>query len=196
MAITLRNTKGSELSHTELDNNFIDLDGRMSKSDKARVGFANYHDVGTGSSAISLATPGTWYQLTNDAAGANSIDTYLPEGVTSLWDEVNDQLDFTELSLGDQVDIRIDLSITTSSANQEVDLRLVMGVGDMSTYNLNIGHISYKTAGTYSLIVHANVYMGNTLTRDNPAEIEIKSDATATVVVNGFYIRAFLRGEV
>ncbi len=195
MTITLRNEKGSELTHTELDNNFIDLNTRVAKSDKLRGGFAHYRDVGTGSSAISLATPGTWYKLTNDAAGSSTLTTYLPEGVTSFWDEVNDQLDFTELSLGDQFDARIDVSVTTTGANQQVDVRLVIAVGEVGSYVLGLGHYLYKTAGTYQLIIPCQIYMGNTLTRDYPAEIQIRSDATGSVVVNGFYMRAFLRGE-
>lgn len=193
--ITYRNTKGSELTHTELDNNFLNLDTRVAKSDKARIGFADYQDTATTSSPISLATPGTWYKLTNNTSGSLTLTSYLAEGVTSLWDSGNNQLDFTELSLGDQLGIRISLSITTSAANQEVDLRLSLGIGDPSAYTLNIGHYAYKTAGTYSLIVPSYIYMGNTITRDNPAEIQIKSDATGTVVVDGFYIRTFLRGE-
>lgn len=37
MAITLRNTKGSALTHTELDGNFTDLDGRVLDSDGIRA---------------------------------------------------------------------------------------------------------------------------------------------------------------
>lgn len=37
MAITLRNTKGSALTHSELDGNFTDLDGRVLDSDGIRT---------------------------------------------------------------------------------------------------------------------------------------------------------------
>lgn len=35
MALTLRNTKGSALTHTELDSNFVTLDGKISDAETA-----------------------------------------------------------------------------------------------------------------------------------------------------------------
>jgi len=38
-------------------------------------------------------------------------------------------------------------------------------------------------------IYTTGIYIGNTITKDNPGQLEIYSDATCDVVVNGFYVR-------
>lgn len=157
-------------------------------ADIMRIGFANYNDYATSLSPQAISAT-TWTQLTNDALGSLTTEVYLPSGVDSLWVSADDQFDFSSLSIGAMVDIRVDVTVTTSAANQYVAMRLVLGVGDPSEYTLGVDSEHYKTAGAYNMISNANIFIGNTLTKDNPAQLEIYSDATCDVVINGWYVR-------
>lgn len=150
-------------------------------------GFADYNDAATALTPIS-PTASTWTKMTNDTLGGFTNTAYLPTGVTDLWDESANQFDFTQLSLGDQVDIRFDFSSATTSVNQVVKARLQLGIGG-SPYTLEFEDNIFKTVGTYPNVRWLGVYMGDANTRDNPAELQVWSDATSTFVNNGFYIR-------
>lgn len=158
-------------------------------TDLVRVGWGNYNDYATSITPISVSAT-TWTKLTNDALGSLTDETYLPDGVTTLWDDTNDQFDFTDLPLGSTVDIRTDIVITTTAANQYISIRFVLGEGDPYEYNLVIADDHFRYVGTYTSTKYNGVFIGNTLTKDNPGQVEIYSDAACTVQVNGFYIRA------
>lgn len=186
MTITTRAGKGSALSHSELDANFTDLDTRM--------GFVDYNDLATTSAPIALTTPGTFYPLTNDEAGSATNKTYAIPGLADLWDESSNSFDFSPLSLGDVVTIRYDVEVTTTGANREVELDIVLGIGG-SSYSLAVDREYFKTAGTYSYSGVTFIYMGNSNTKDNPARFEIMSDsAGTTVTVNGWAVKTELGG--
>lgn len=157
-------------------------------SDINRIGWANYHDYVTSIGALAVSST-TWTKLTNDALGSKTTEAYLPSGVTSLWDASNNQLDFSELVVGAMVDIRVDISVTTSAANQYVDARLFLGVGDPDAYEVNLGNRIFKTAGTYELDFYTGIPMLDSVTIDNPGEVKIYSDATLTVVIKTFYTK-------
>lgn len=157
-------------------------------TDIHRVGWANYNDYATTITPQAISST-TWTKITCDALGSLTDESYLPAGVATLWNSSTDQFDFTDLNLGSTVDIRIDLDVTTSSANQYVATRIVYGEGDPDEYSIGIATIHYKTSGTYNLVSYSGAYIGNTLTKDNPAQIEIYSDASCTVMVKGVYIR-------
>lgn len=152
-------------------------------------GWWDYHDVTTQSTVIVLSS-GVWTSLTNDGAGANTSSAYAIPGVGNIWNTSTNKFDFSNLVLGDQVDIRIDLSYITSSSNSAIDVRLALADGSGSDYELNfINTVNVKSASTKSIIGDVGIYIGNTVTKNYPAFFEVKSDANATIKVNGFYVR-------
>lgn len=157
-------------------------------TDLNRSGFVNYNDYATSITPQAISSS-TWTKLTNDALGPQTLETYIPSTISSLWDSTNNQFDFTELALGSMVEMRLDVTFTTVGANQFVDFRMVLGEGHASEYSIGIGSQHYKTVGTYSRAVTFNMYIGNTLTKDNPGQLEIYSDGTLNVVVSGWYIK-------
>jgi hypothetical protein len=157
-------------------------------SDLPRLGWANYADYATTITPQSISAT-TWTKLTNDALGSLTVDTHLPSGVTSLWDSTNDQLDFSELPIGSEVELRVSLTIVTSTANQFISGRFSLGIGDPSAYQLNIFNQHFKSSGTYDLSIYSGLYIGNSFTRNNPGEIQLYTDASATVRINGWYIK-------
>lgn len=155
---------------------------------KAIFGVYDYNDAGTSSTPISVTGGAGLTQLTNDALGPHTFLGMGLPNVPSIW--VSDQFDFTALPLGATLDIRIDLNITTSSANTSFGVALEMANGSGSDYTLPAGSETlFKIPGTYQVCEYTSIYLGNSETRDYPALISAYSDTNVSVVVNGWYIR-------
>lgn len=154
-------------------------------------GFFDYNDSGTTITPITIVSGIT--KLTNDGLGVFTRKEFAPQGVTDVWDVSTNQFDFSELNIGDMVDIRVDLDVTTNSPNQTLVILLKLGIGGFQYY-LHMGsNNQYKNAGTHVLHAYHGIYMGDANTRDNSAEIEIESDDSGSVVVNGWYIKILRR---
>jgi hypothetical protein len=157
-------------------------------------GFEDYQNTGGAQSPAAA----TFTDLTNNGLGANTLTTYtLPSVTGGLWDTATNSLDFTELTLGDTVDIRFDMSVTTAAANEEVVVVFDLAHGTGSEYQLVAAQRSYKTAGTYDLGGMLSIYMGNTATLNNPGKIAIKfGGASCSVTVDGWFIRVIPRNPI
>ena len=161
--------------------------------DVCRIGFADYNDAATGTTPINVPGTLTDVDLTNDEQGSFTNKNYLPVGITDIWDAVTNRFDFSDLKLGDMVDIRLDLDVTTTSPNQLVEIDLVVAEG-AGTYNIPFIDNVYKNAGTQRVNRYNGLYMGDLNTQANPAKFVIRSDDTATVRVNGWYTKILIRG--
>lgn len=161
---------------------------KVSHLNRTSLGFIDYNDVTTQVTPISL-TAATETKMTNDGAGVNSNSTYKPDTVTELWDVVSDQLDFTDLILGDQIAIRMDLELTTLSPDTDLILSINFGIGDAGAFQLSVNSSSFKTAGTYKAAPVFIFYVGNAIVKDNPAEIVVEVDKNSTIKVSGWYIK-------
>lgn len=168
--------------------------GSIHTEDVFHGGFADYNDGATAITpiAVNAATP-TF--LTNDAAGAFTNEAYLPFQVTTIWDETNDCFDWTQLKLGDMIDIRLDIEVTTSGPNQSVKVWLQMADGTGGTYAIPFEGAFLKTTGAYDINRFNGIYMGDTNSLNNPAKFMIESDASCDVVVRGWYCKIIRRGE-
>lgn len=162
-------------------------------SDQARIGIMDYNDSATAGTPIAIPGTSTFTDIPNDGLGAFTNKTYKVSGVSELWDAGTGLFDWTDLSLGDQVNIRFDATVTTTTANQNVVVQLLMAVGSGGSYGILFIDTTFKSAGTYPLNRFNMVYMGDTTTLNNGAKFQIKSDASATIVVNGWAIQHFLR---
>lgn len=151
----------------------------------------HYNGNITYSDSITAVTPLSYttgsLKITNDTKGGQTSNSYAPHGITSVWDTINDQLVLSSLSLGDEVSIRINCDVTTSTTNQEFRLYLVMSIGGYN-YQISDGNYFFKTAGTYQIGAVIPFNIGNTQTRDYPAQVMFESDGNATIKVNSFYI--------
>jgi len=154
---------------------------------KLKHGWFNYNDLATATTPISH-TGGVDTKLTNDTLGPATLTPFPPEGVTQVWDEVANQFDWTELRNGDTVDIRLDLEITTASANQELEVYMKLGVGGTEIIVPIMDRV-IKTAGAIRIVEFSSVFMGGDNTLLNPAELYFSSPNNATIKVNGWYNR-------
>lgn len=162
-------------------------------TDNCRVGFADYNDAATGTTPINVPGTLTDVDITNDELGSFTNKGFLPTGVTDVYDATTNQFDWSELKLGDMVDIRLDLDVTTSSPNQLVEIDLVVAVGG-SQYSIPFVDNAFKSAGAQRVNRYNGIYLGDTNTLNNPAKFVIRSDDTATVRVNGWYVKVLVRG--
>lgn len=155
---------------------------------QALMGFADYNDTSTTSSPLALSSS-TWTKLPNNGLGAYTKIDALPVGVSALWNASTGQFDFSDCPVNTMIDLRADLSVTTSAANQILRLKADLAIGHASAFSLERTQVQFKTAGTYHVVSDGGFYIGSAPIAANPAELKIWSDATATVVVNGWYIR-------
>lgn len=162
-------------------------------SDNCRIGFADYNDLATQTTPINVPGTLTNVDLTNDESGPFTNKTYLPTGVTDVWDSGTNLFDWSDLKLGDMVDLRLDLEVTTTSPNQlvQIDLQLAVGGGQ---YSIPFVDTTFKSSGPQNVNRYNGVYMGDSNTLNNSGKFVIRSDSTATVVVNGWYCKILIRG--
>lgn len=158
-------------------------------------GLLDYNDLATATTPISVPATNTYIALTNDGAGSFT-NKMPPGGVTDVWDTVNNRFDFSELSIGDMVDIRLDIEVTTSANNQEYTVVLELAQGG-SAYEIPFVTNKYvKTTGVDKLNIFNGVYLGDANTQGNYAQFKIKSPSSATVKVNGWYCKVIKKGYV
>ena len=158
-------------------------------------GIEDYNDTGS-SQAL---TSGSYVDLTNDGLGAFTNTANKLPGYSSIWDTVNNQFDWSGagLALGDTIDIRFDLSITSSTSNDGFSLALDMAHGSVDEYPLIVDQRNIDTASTQRVVRFISLYMGNAATLNNPAKVSMYADTSGdSVVVNGWYVRVIPRKPV
>ena len=156
------------------------------------MGFFDYNNSGLAQSY----TNGNLV-LQNNGGGAFTNTSYKPEGVNSVYNTNTHQFDFSELSLGDTIDLRIDVLADLLSNNQTVTIKMRLGIGSLSEYTLPfILDRSYKTSGVKELLRYNGFYIGNTDTLNFPAQLEFTSDGGASVTVIGYYIRILKKSKI
>lgn len=152
-------------------------------------GIYNYDDASTSGSPISIVAPDTWYNLTNDGLGAQTIK-YPLAGITDVWDTTSQSFDFSALELGDAISIRLDIEVTTGTANQDIDISLFLA--DDTGTPIEVPFIveqSFKAAGSRKVLRYNGLFLGAALTKDNEARFKIRSSSAGSVVVNGWYVK-------
>lgn len=157
-----------------------------------QFGLYLYIDATTLATPLVIAAADTWYDITNDADTENN--TYALPGVADIWDEAANRFDFSDLSLGDSIEISAGFAVTTAGANQTVDMQVVLGEGTASETAIPIiTSAHYKTAAEYNIEVQACLCMISTDFKDHPAKLQIRSDGTGSVKVGALRVRVLKR---
>ena len=154
------------------------------------IGFVDYNDLATATTPISV-TANTWTKLTNDTAGPFTKTDAFPSGITTLWNATNNQIDLSQCPLKTMVNARYDIVVTTTAANQVVEMAVYLGIGSPSAYSTQRFIQQFKTAGSYNVAPFGGSYVGTNDIKNYPAEIRVRSDAACTVKVNGWYFQIF-----
>ena len=165
-----------------------------SSGDAFSGGWADYNDTATTGSPIAVtAVPAV---LTNDGLGVDTNTAYLPiggNGITQLWNTSSNGFDFSDLNVGDMLEIRMDIDVIIVSNNTAVDVNLHMGSGGTVIVPF-ISQQNFKTTGTFEVIRYMGLYIGSEDIRDTLAQLKINADNNCTCIVNGWYIKATRRG--
>jgi lysophospholipase L1-like esterase len=152
------------------------------------VGYFHYADLTTQTTPLSILS-GVNKILNNDGEGAQTNTDQAPYGVSSVYNVLDNKFDFSQLSIGDTLNLRVDLLFTTTSANQKYLVFLRVGEGSDAEYDLPITNGHIKSVSSDNRIVGNEPFSIDYQQHiDNPAVLFIVSDDNATVKVNGFFI--------
>lgn len=151
-------------------------------------GVYNYDDSVTN---INISVADTWYPITNADSGPQSLK-YPVNNIADIYNTTTQAFDFSGLSLGDSVDIRLDLDVTSTARNQDFDVSLFLA--DDTGTPIQVPFIveqSFKFAGTRKILRFSSTFIGSTLVKDNEARFKIRSSDPGSVVVRGWYVRVW-----
>lgn len=151
------------------------------------IGILDYNDLATQSSPITITGGAGLIDITNDGAGAFTNKAFPPTGVNDIWDVDNNVFDWSDLEIGDMVDLRFDVLLTTVSTNTAIEVFLQLGTGGGVYLIPFIIEINFKTVGVYSINRWNGIYMGDTNTLNNGGKFRMKADKTCSIKVNGWY---------
>ena len=162
----------------------------------AQVGWYDNADSFTAGTPIAL-TAGVKADLTNNNLGVDTNLNFGIPGVVNLWDSSTNRFNFSQLTIGDTLEVRVDLLYTTTAANTALTLEFEFASGTGSAFPLIIlPLVNFKTAGTYQITHSRGFYIGSAVVRDNPCRIRALADtAGSSVVVKGWYTRA-IKGAI
>ncbi len=142
------------------------------------VGSLFYQDLAT------ITTPLTFVnnvekKLVNDKAGSATDTTQPPYGISSTWNSTTNQFDFTQLTLGDLVTVRVSGEIVLQ-ANESYKFVFKVGVGSASSTTFYTTAGFQKDAGTYPVSVSIPFSLYKTDFIDYPSEVYLLSEGTGT----------------
>lgn len=149
------------------------------------VGGFDYDDLATKTTPL-VYTSGD-LQLKNDILGPSTYLSQPPYGITEVWDESTNTFNFSQLSEGDEVFLRININHTTSSANQKTKLFMQMTDDSAITFNVVVDENIYdKTAGLNNITRTIHFYVRDAW-KNNPVYLYYNSDGNSTISVNGWH---------
>lgn len=158
------------------------------------MGTLHYSDSATQTVPLTVVA-GVEKKLTNDTLGAFTNIDNAAFGVASLWNATTNQFDFSDLFIGDVVAFRPELLVDLVGTNTSYRIYVKMAVGSPSEWILNIFNGERKSTDEFQENLLTEFDLDNADTINYPAEIYIKTDANATVKVNGWYFRV-LRKDI
>lgn len=150
------------------------------------VGGFDYADLETHTTPISYTSG--YLQLTNDAEGESTFTGQSPYGVSSVWDETTNTFDWSSLSVGDEVFVRVHIDLTTTASNQTSSLYLLFGEGtSQETYYPIDAEINRKSAGSKEVIREVKFYVRTEEWRSTPCKVIFESENNASIKVFGWH---------
>jgi hypothetical protein len=156
----------------------------------SKTGFMDYNDT-TGDLSIVAET---WTDVPNNGLGAFTNKTYKPTSINDVLDDSTGYLDFSELTLGSQLLIRNDFTITPNTNNSLLEVRYVLGQG-AGEYALKFWseRLDSGSGIGYQRVISFPIYMGDTNTSSGVGKLQVKLSTNGTVNNSGSYIKIDLR---
>ena len=167
--------------------------GQSLPSDNLTGGWADYINGDLTPISIPANEP---TKLTLNADSGVTLDQYLPLGVSKIWDSTNNQFDFSELSVGDMIDIRVDGELTNSGFNESFVLNLVVGVGSGSEFTLPFASGNRLFAGTAPVSRYNGIFAGSQSLIDFPSELQVVTTDASSGFLIDIYVKVIRLGGV
>ena len=167
-----------------------DEDSYMYDAKTFDVGFIDYNDT-TGEITLNEEE---WTTIPNNGLGAFSNSAYAPTNITSVMDTDTGALDFSQLSLGSEVFIRNDFTVTPNTNNSLLEVRYLLGTGD-GQYALKFWseRLDSGSGIEYQRVISFPIYMGDLNTRHNAGILQVRLSSAGAITNSGSYISIKVR---
>jgi len=151
------------------------------------VGFFNYQNAG----ALQNIQAGEWATLANDGAGIYTESAYAPKDVSAMLDPATGRVLLSDLAEGDQVYMRLTISVTPYTTGSSVLFRALFGQ-DGQQYEVPFGPFITPPGGaganTGLFAVDTQFYVRDLNTRMGGLLPQIKCSARADIEFSAMYI--------
>ena len=139
-------------------------------------GYAYYENAG----GSALLTDNSTITLTNDAAGAGTYKNWKNPDITDVWNSTTNRFDFTQLDVGDLVEIRIDIEMYGPGSGRGIAMELGIALGTSSEKAIGFGRAETVHTSTIfnDFSFYRTIFIGSADTRANPAEIKVRVDGS------------------
>jgi hypothetical protein len=154
------------------------------------IGFFDYNNDDT--TPLTLVA-NTEKKLENDTIGTYTNIDHPTHGVTRLFDPTTNNIVLDELGVGDLVKLRVDINVTTATANQVFKCILRLGIGTAQEFEIIIHEEQIKDTGAHQRTIFTGFYVGSEEVRLALGELVLVSDHAGSVVVNGFLFEGIKR---
>lgn len=163
----------------------------IARSGITSAGYAIYEDSRVTTTTLAA---GVFTVIPNDTLGANTTNAYLPLGVTNLWNAGTSSFDFSELAVGDAVEMRIIVQPTTTSNNTEIELDLFLGSGGAQYKVPFITTQNFQFAGLFEATRYTSFPIRDEDTRTSPAQFKAIADKNCTLQTDDFFVKVTRNG--
>jgi hypothetical protein len=163
----------------------------IARSGITSAGYAVYEDSKVTTTTLAA---GVFTIIPNDALGTNTTNAYLPLGVTNLWNAGTSSFDFSELAVGDAVEMRIIVQPTTTSNNTEIELDLFLGSGGAQYKVPFITTQNFQFAGLFEATRYTSFPIRDEDTRTSPAQFKAIADKNCTLQTDDFFVKVTRNG--
>jgi len=163
----------------------------VARSGITSAGYAVYEDSKVTTTTLAA---GVFTIIPNDALGTNTTNAYLPLGVTNLWNAGTSSFDFSELAVGDAVEMRIIVQPTTTSNNTEIELDLFLGSGGAQYKVPFITTQNFQFAGLFEATRYTSFPIRDEDTRTSPAQFKAIADKNCTLQTDDFFVKVTRNG--
>ena len=177
-------TQAGQNTALRVGQNLTDL-GENIKANAEGAGFIDYNDS---NGSIALVAE-TWTDVPNDGAGAFTNKGFSP--VDELMDVATGYLDFSELSAGDDLLVRLDLKVIPNINNALLEVRYVLGTGGGEyVLEANSKRLDSGSGKEYSPDKGAfYIYLGDTNTAEGVGKIQVKLSSAGTMINSGIAVK-------
>jgi len=169
---------------------------------------SNRYDVTLSKSSQGVDV-GTYYYgnsaTTQTSYVADSSTTFLVDGVspdttkrivsgkTDFFNTSTGDLDFTGLSIGDIINIEIEIEATNVTANNELLVTLVTGIGSTSSKDYRLGRIVMNTVDDYKLVASRRIPLKRTAEIVFPGTIKFQFSENTDAILKSVFIEVITK---